>query len=266
MLDAGSKEGFCTYCGSKLKVQDVINRVKIDKTGDAANYLALAEAACEGVNADEAYEYANKAIEVDAGNAQAWLLKLKALEVATHTGLAKRSEESVACGNKILSLAPSLSKEVYLLWLSHAKGMLDYRIKMIPETTLCAEKFDELVPRVMILRRAVTSEEIAKDEELAKGAVELADSLKEYQFYVNKYDEPLGYAELRKYQQCVDEILLGVPDAMKPGYAVKPKTTQGENTQLSKRATQIVGCLAIVVFFFLIFVLVRFISVFSRIF
>lgn len=56
MLDAGSQEGFCSYCGSKLKIQEVIQRVKIDKTGDVGNYLALAEVAYKGEVTEEAYE------------------------------------------------------------------------------------------------------------------------------------------------------------------------------------------------------------------
>lgn len=261
MLDAANKEGFCSYCGSKLKTQEIVNRVKIDNTEDVDNYLALAEAAYEGKNTDEAYDYANMALELDAKNAQAWLLKVKVLELAAHTEFAKRSEESVACGNRVIALEPSLTEEVYLLWLSHAKGMLDYRIQRIPETTLCAENFDELVPRVMLLRRAIPTEEIAKDDALAKSVVELADALDTYRRYVNKYDEPLVYAENYKYKQSKAEILDGVPEEMTAtgdGAAPSEETKGDDKPTFRQRATLLFwGCLAVVIWSYAIIKLLK---------
>ena len=263
MLDAGSREGFCTYCGSKLRVQEVIGRVKIDKTGDAANYLALAEAACEGNNADEAYEYANKAIEVNAGNVQAWLHKLKALEVGARTALTDRSEESVACGNKILSLDPSLSKEVYQLWLSHAKGMLDYRTKGIPETTLYAGNSSVLMPKVLLLRRAVPAEEIAKDKTLEKQVTNLAKALDDYQYCLHRYDEEQWRADRPRYEQCLAGILEGLPEKLRNYYgSLTPffrssmsQTSQSADAQ--EEAPLWVGCLILIFVVSFIFLLMK---------
>ena len=71
-LDSSREEGFCSYCGSKVLVQEAINKVKIDKSGDIQNFLNLSKASIEANNGQEAYDYANKALEVDAQNAEAW--------------------------------------------------------------------------------------------------------------------------------------------------------------------------------------------------
>lgn len=33
-LDNSRESGFCSYCGSKVQIQEAINKIKIDRTGD----------------------------------------------------------------------------------------------------------------------------------------------------------------------------------------------------------------------------------------
>ena len=61
-LDNERADGFCSYCGSKIKVQEAINLIRIDKSSDLQNFLNLAQSAIDGNNGKEALEYANKAI------------------------------------------------------------------------------------------------------------------------------------------------------------------------------------------------------------
>ncbi len=282
MLDAGSKEGFCTYCGSKLKVQEVINQVRIDKTGDAANYLAMAEAAYQGNNAEEAYEYANKALELDAKNPQAWYAKLLALEVFARTRTEKRAKEALACGNKIIELDPSMKKEVYRVWLTHARNFMGYSVSggasseasgtsstddddniviNVTVTTVGnsskSQSIETVETELMMLRRAVPTEEIVKDETLTKLVLDLAQCLDNYQYDVHKHSEYRWRKEHEQYEQYLSEILEGLPDEVKGIHAnftpyVEPSKPKSKKKEPST-TQEMVGCAVIIVCIWLFF-------------
>lgn len=42
-LDNSRESGFCSYCGSKVQIQEAINKIKIDRSCDINNYLHLAK-------------------------------------------------------------------------------------------------------------------------------------------------------------------------------------------------------------------------------
>ena len=44
-LDNSRESGFCSYCGSKVQIQEAINKIKIDRSCDINNYLHLAKTA-----------------------------------------------------------------------------------------------------------------------------------------------------------------------------------------------------------------------------
>lgn len=279
MLDAGSKEGFCTYCGSKLKVQDVINKVKIDKTGDAANYLALAEAACEGINAEEAYEYANKAIEVDARNPQAWYLKLQALSLYALTEQENRAKEAVACGNKVIELDPSMKKEVYRLWLTQAEYSFcsvgdqstssvttkgdDIVVNVSVNVRGDKEGSDNLLAEVMVLRNSVPTEEIVKDDKLTGLVLELAKILDSYQLCQHQLNESQWREERTNYEQCLAGILEGLPDEVKGDlvnltpYLGPSKIHTAQKKDTEEEAPWWAGCLVVVFVVSLIILLMK---------
>lgn len=211
MLDAGSQEGFCSYCGSKLKIQEVIQRVKIDKTGDVGNYLALAEIAYKGEMTEEAHEYANRTLELDSKNVQAWLLRLKITETEARLHFAMRAQEAIACGNKVIELDSSLAHDVFCLWLTIAKNILATRTANIPSSSIYIEDFNVISSQVMSLRHAVSTDELSKDDILTKLTLELAEAWCDYEYCANKYGDTIGYATLKKYQQYLDEILEGIP-------------------------------------------------------
>lgn len=253
MIDAGSQEGYCSYCGSKLKIQEVIQHVKIDKTGDAANYLSLAEVAYKGDNAEETYEYANKALELDVQNAEAWLFKLRAQEIDTRLHLARKSQEAIACGNKVIELNPSLTHEVYNLWLTIAKDFVASRADKIPDSVIYIVEYDDLEQQVMPLRYAVPNEEITKDTTLTASTLSLAKAWSDYEYYTNKYGDTIGYASLKKYQQCLDNILEGVPEETKYNSHIRTiyngKTFQGKK-QIKEASQNDIqkGCIVLMVF------------------
>ena len=128
-LDSSREEGFCSYCGSKVQVQEAINRVKIDKSGDIQNFLQLAESALKSKNHDECLTYANKALEIDANNSSAWVLKMKAVDAMGSIKNHLRISEFQETGLKAVASAKGdekVLKEVYLLFLIKAKIAIQF--------------------------------------------------------------------------------------------------------------------------------------------
>lgn len=56
-VDNERKEAFCSYCGSKVKVQEAIGRVKIDNSEELANLYQVARRAKEQDNSENAAKY-----------------------------------------------------------------------------------------------------------------------------------------------------------------------------------------------------------------
>ena len=110
----------CQTCGTKYSVEEakkmmiegtveVQGTVKIDSTASKDNYLDMANSAYQSGNKAEAEMYANKVIEIDPTNYQAWLLKGQAAGwQSTLTNL--RFSESVTAFTKAISFAPEDKK------------------------------------------------------------------------------------------------------------------------------------------------------------
>lgn len=72
----------CQYCGTKYSIEEakkliVEGKVKIDKSDDIANYIEMANNALNSNNTKEAYEFANKALEINPKSFDAWVCKMK---------------------------------------------------------------------------------------------------------------------------------------------------------------------------------------------
>lgn len=74
-LDDTKKNGFCLHCGTKIKVEDAIKKVKIDSTDNIEKYLKLARNANDGGNNSETEKYCNMILEIDNNNVEVWFLK-----------------------------------------------------------------------------------------------------------------------------------------------------------------------------------------------
>lgn len=103
----------CDSCGMgyssermKEKVQEIKGTVKIDNTHLVENYLKMARSAYASSNNKEAEDYANKIIEIDPQNADAWDIKGRAAGWQT-TGGNNRFPESISCWRKALLYAPA---------------------------------------------------------------------------------------------------------------------------------------------------------------
>lgn len=75
-VDNVSRECFCSYCGSKIQIQETANRsVKIDRSDDYNNFLRLAKENAEIGLFDEAVTYIDKSLEIQPVSAYVWMLK-----------------------------------------------------------------------------------------------------------------------------------------------------------------------------------------------
>ena len=71
-----SRECFCSYCGSKIQIQEAANRaVKIDKSDDYKNFLRLAKENAEIGLFNDAVTYIDKSLEIQPDSAYVWMLK-----------------------------------------------------------------------------------------------------------------------------------------------------------------------------------------------
>ena len=76
----------CQSCGTRYSLEDAKKMVTsepmqgaVKDNSQAVNYMALAGNAYKAGNLAETEAYCNKALEVDSLNAEAWLLKGKAI-------------------------------------------------------------------------------------------------------------------------------------------------------------------------------------------
>lgn len=206
-LDNSREFGFCSYCGSKVQVQEAVHKIEIDKSGDIQSYIALSKASIEAGNGQEAYDYANKALELSSQNVDAWFLKMKALGLmATLTNF--RCREIVTAGSKVLELDASEDRKinVYYFYLETCVNLLRFcaaRLLNIdtvkeyynscyavnPDTATDATlnfDFDMLaidgqVEQIIAVRLAVSDSEIINNEKLLLLAEQIAVQWIEYQ-------------------------------------------------------------------------------------
>jgi hypothetical protein len=112
--DSFTKEGdffVCDSCRTKYtadhaKTMMIEGTVKVDRSHETNNFLRMAQTAAENTNWSEAYDYANRALEIDPENFAAWLVKGKA---AGWTSTIKnfRVNEMLGAFRSVLNYAPA---------------------------------------------------------------------------------------------------------------------------------------------------------------
>lgn len=68
----------CDFCRTKYtqaQARELIGTVKIDRRDDIQQLLTLADKSLESKNAQEAYAYANRVLEIDSAHSRAWFMK-----------------------------------------------------------------------------------------------------------------------------------------------------------------------------------------------
>ena len=75
-LDDGREFGFCIYCGTRIMISDFVTRkIEIDYSGKASSYADIALDWLRRGEKERAKEYADKALDEDPLNPDAWYVK-----------------------------------------------------------------------------------------------------------------------------------------------------------------------------------------------
>ena len=240
-LDSSREEGFCSYCGSKVQVQEAISKVKIDKSGDIQNFLKLCEASIEANNGQEAYDYANKALEIDAQNAEAWYLKMRGDGLI---GILKdlKCDEVLAAGRKAMEFDTSqeMKEKVYSFYLLKCFSSLSFVTKHLldvdaikrlyeanlrvnvaeaTQKTLSADTICDLIlqqkQQILNLRLAVPDSVITNNPQLASRTADIANYWVQFQNAINTrfkaYGTNMNDNALLEYRKDLVRIKQGLP-------------------------------------------------------
>lgn len=141
-VDDTKEAGICQFCGTAFITEKAITNYNTFITnnnnfvganinvvgGDIKNLLEIAKSSLNGGNGKEAFDYANKALEINTNSSEAWLIKMKALEYMGTIG-DPRIPEVITCGKNAMDNAKNskneeIEKEVYSYYLSRAFALL----------------------------------------------------------------------------------------------------------------------------------------------
>lgn len=208
----------CQSCGTKYSVEeakkmmvegtvDVKGTVKVDKSNEVEKLLKLAKTSVESLNGEEGYNYANRVLEIDPENSQAWYLRMKAVGQTAILKDLKVLEVVKAGTNAIKYSNNELSKDVYTYFLIKCLNDLKFLMKHISDTdaikrlyeanirvnafkatekTLAADKISNIIMEqaslVLHLRKIVPNKLVSENPDISKIVGEVA---KQWVYYTN---------------------------------------------------------------------------------
>jgi hypothetical protein len=150
----------CQSCGVKYSIEEakklmiegtvqIEGTVKIDNSATVQNFLDIAKNSLAGGNGKEAFEYANKALEVMSNNVDAWLLKMQSIQYADTIGDPRLSEVISSGKNAIQYAAPDqkskIEFKVYNYYLERSLDLLKLATFKLNETDQIKNTYDSLV-------------------------------------------------------------------------------------------------------------------------
>lgn len=217
----------CRGCGTKYSLEEAkkllvevgqkaCGEISTVDTAQIEKYLELSENAANGGNGQSAFDYANKALELDPHNYMAWVHKMKAMEyLATFGNL--RLPEVVEAGFNAINYAPEESKDdvermVYLYQLQRALDLMKISMNKLADTAdikntfrsfllismlsatkntmdvdrTTVELYDKVSYEAVELALSVPDEALEKYSELPKALLECA---KQYQYVTDTLNE-----------------------------------------------------------------------------
>lgn len=244
----------CQSCGTKYSVEEakkmmvegtveVKGTVKVDQTGNVENLLKIAKNALASVNGEEAYLYANKALEISPENADAWFIKMKAVGL---TAILKdlKVNDVLSAGKNVIKLNPNKAKEVYVYYLTKMLSDLKFCMQQMADTesikklyeancavnawnatektlnsdTICNTIMQQ-AKLVVFLRYAVPTSLVSKDTEIARLVGECS---KQWIYYTNSindrfnvYQTRLSDSAVEEYRSILNKIKQGLPEEKK---------------------------------------------------
>lgn len=146
----------CQSCGIKYSVEEakrmmaegtieITGTVKADNSDNVNNYLDMANTALLGGNGNEAFNYANKALEINPKLYKAWIIKMKSIKSVGSID-DPRITEVLSSGKNAIEFAPTdkeaeVKKEVYGYYLSRASELLQVAISGIKDVARIKQIF-----------------------------------------------------------------------------------------------------------------------------
>lgn len=242
----------CQSCGTKYSVEeakkmmvegtvDVKGTVQVDRSNETKNLISLANSAIESVNGEEAYSYANRALENDPQNAQAWFIKMKAVGLTAILKDLKVLDVINAGENAIKFSDGELTKDVYTYYLTKSLNDLKFCMTQMKDTDAIKRLYDancrvnafkatentlasdtiadiilQQVDLVVKLRDMVPNSVVSSDEGIADLVGEVA---KQWVYYTNSvnarfnvYGTKLNDTTVQKYRSILARIKEGLPE------------------------------------------------------
>lgn len=244
----------CQNCGTKYSVEEarkmmiegmveVQGTVKIDKSNETDNLLQLAQEAISSVNGEEAYSYANRVLEIEPNNAQAWFLRMIGVDLTAILEDLKVFEVIKAGNNAIKYSNNELSKDVYVYYLTKCLNDLELCMNQLADTdaikrlyavnsqlyafsatenTLASDTIADIIVTqvdiVVKLRESVPDSLVSSDPEISRLVSEVA---KQWVYYTNAlntrfnvYGAKLSDDTVAKYRNVLSMIKQGLPAEM----------------------------------------------------
>ncbi len=149
----------CQNCGMKYSAEeakkmmiegtvDVQGTVKVDNTAQIQNYLDLSLNAYKSGNGDSAFDYANKALEINPQNSKAWIAKMMSLKYIGTLGSLKLVEV-IEAGKNAIKYASEEEKEdiayeVYSYELKRSLSLLKLAMTKMRDTANINATFKRL--------------------------------------------------------------------------------------------------------------------------
>lgn len=162
-VENDSRECFCSYCGSKIQIQEEVNRaVKIDRSDDYKNFLHLAKENAEIGLFGQAIAYVDKSLEIQPDSAYLWMLKAyysagcgnvdDCNENAIDFNIDFYSENTtiIGFGQKAIKLASSedevkyYTTKIYQLFLAIAKETLIHTYYLASDVQWLKDRYNQL--------------------------------------------------------------------------------------------------------------------------
>ena len=145
----------CQSCGCKYSVEEakrmmvegvveVTGTVSVDNSAQIENFIHIAHNALEANNHKEADEYANKILEIDRQNAEAWLIKGEAVGWQSNLNMVRLEEAtsnwltalSCANGDEIERISSNIVSVSSSLFFSYISAKADFFAKYPDEDEL----------------------------------------------------------------------------------------------------------------------------------
>ncbi|MBQ0065057.1 MAG: zinc ribbon domain-containing protein [Firmicutes bacterium] len=132
-VDSKNEAAVCPYCGSAYIVQKAIQNFKISNyyiqpEVNSNNLVELGKTALKSGNTSEAMYYANRVLEKESRNIEAWILKIL---IAGSDIKNDRSSEIRAYIERILEIDESKAKEIYQAIFNVAQAHLQEAIDLL---------------------------------------------------------------------------------------------------------------------------------------